>query len=85
MIRVKCYSPFMASLVPAPWFRLSFPGKHCVRNKIGHWLLVLKNDAFRLQHFERDDLTLVLGAVRGVQGERQTTQAAARRCFPRLP
>jgi hypothetical protein len=59
-----------ASLAPTPWL-----GEPC----LFHWIQILKNDALRLQHFEKNDLILVIGAIRSVPEE--TSRVAG----PRVP
>jgi hypothetical protein len=53
---------------------LGFSGKDHGHLKIVRWLRMLKIDALRLQHFEKDALVLVITAIRGVAAE---TPAAA--------
>ena len=64
MIRWEPCSPFGGSL--EPWLRALLGQDRC-RQQIAHWVQILKNDALRLQHFEEDELVLVIGAIRGVQ------------------
>lgn len=67
---MKPGSPFAAPLGATSRLRRSaFLGKYQGQQKIAHWIQILKNDALRLQHFEKDDLVLVLGAIRGVPEE----------------
>jgi hypothetical protein len=65
MIRMKPCSQFGASLAPAS----AFLGTNYGQQKIARWIRVLKNDALRLRHFEKDDLNLVIGAIRTVHNE----------------
>jgi len=71
--RMKPCSQFAASLVPM----FAFLGTIHGQQKIVRWIRILKNDALRLRHFERDDLVLVLGAICGVHDE--TPRATGRR------
>jgi hypothetical protein len=56
MIRLTPCSPFVASIVRAPWVQ-----------QIERWIRIVKNDVVRLQRFEKDDFVLVLGAIHGLQ------------------
>jgi hypothetical protein len=65
MIRMKPCSQFVASLAPGS----AFLGTNHRQQKIVRWIQELKNDALRLQRFEKDGLILVIGAIRGVHDE----------------
>jgi hypothetical protein len=65
MIRVKPCSQFMASLAPSSVFL----GTSYGQQRVARWIQMLKNDALRLQHFEKVDLLLVIGVIRGVRSE----------------
>jgi hypothetical protein len=39
------------------------------QQEIAHWFRILKNDALRLQRFEKDDFALVIGAIHGGRDE----------------
>jgi len=62
---MKPCSQFVASLTPLSVFF----GRKRGQRKIGHWIRILKKDAARLRHFAKDDLVLVLGAIRDVRNE----------------
>jgi hypothetical protein len=47
----------------------AFLGANRGQQEIVRWIRILKNDALRLRHFEKDDLVLVIGAIRGVRNE----------------
>jgi hypothetical protein len=87
VIRMKHCSQFMASLAPSSVFL----GTSYGQRKIGRWIQMLKNDALRLRHFERDDLFLVIGAIRSVRhetpisGRGEIGGSIADSCQPHLP
>jgi hypothetical protein len=62
MIRSEPRLRFMGSL--EPWLR-AFLDKDRGRQQIARWIQMLRNDALRLQRFEKDELVLVIGAIRG--------------------
>lgn len=62
---MKPCSQFVTSLTPLSVFF----GRKRGQQKIARWIRILKNDALRLRRFEKDDLVLVLGAIRGVRSE----------------
>jgi hypothetical protein len=39
------------------------------QQEIAHWFRILKNDARRLQRFEKDDFALLIGAIHGERDE----------------
>lgn len=39
------------------------------QQEIAHWIRILKNDAFRLERFDKDDFALVIGAIHGRHAE----------------
>jgi hypothetical protein len=47
----------------------TFLGANCCQQKTVRWIRILRTDALRLRRFEKDDLVLVLGAIRGVRSD----------------
>jgi hypothetical protein len=87
VIRRKHCSQFMALLAPASIFL----GTSYGQQKIARWIRILKNDALRLRRFEKDDLVLLIGAIRGVcretpiSGPGEIGGSIADSCQPHLP
>jgi hypothetical protein len=47
----------------------AFFGANRAQQRIARWIRILKNDALRLRRFEKDDLVLVIAAIRGARNE----------------
>jgi hypothetical protein len=65
VICMKPCSQFVALFTPMS----AFLGANRGQQEIVRWIRILKNDALRLRRFEKDDLVLVIGAIRGVRNE----------------
>jgi len=56
-------------MVKVPFVPSAFSGKDNGHLKIVQWLQMLRIDALRLQHFEKDDFALLIGTIHGRRDE----------------
>jgi len=77
---MKHCSQFASSFTPTS----AFLGRNPGQRETVRWIRMLKNDALRLRHFDKDDLVLVIGAIRGMRNETQSRPGRDRPINSRL-